>query len=452
MRKVEFAEFLQDEIREEIPELENAQMWLRYIEKDNDRSYYGLTIKKQGMDISPTFNMDAMYKEYTETEDMLTIMDTIRAGFEELPSLDRMGIDLSDYDSVKNNITMVIREKSRCQDIINDVPYIQKGEFIGLFKMEFINDEAAMSATINNKIISPSYNFDSLYNEYERTGDMYTIISLIKSGFEHMPNLREMNIDLNDYDSIRDNITMVVRSKDRCMDIINDVPYVEQGEFIGLFKIEFQKNEHESYAAIISNATLEAYGITKDELYDQAKENDKKNTYKQPILCDINDIIFNIIAGEKLFDEKNLLENNEIINIEDDELLVLSNRGSREGAALLFNEDVLERISEVMNGDYYIIPSSIHEVIVLKEMPAPELNQMIAEVNNTQVEPEDVLSYNAQYYDSRNKTLVNALSHENQQKFREMTGEISHDSEMRHEEKARKNLYLKNKEQKERAK
>lgn len=45
MRKVEFAEFLQDEIREEIPELENAQMWLRYIEKDNDRSYYGLTIK-----------------------------------------------------------------------------------------------------------------------------------------------------------------------------------------------------------------------------------------------------------------------------------------------------------------------------------------------------------------------------------------------------------------------
>lgn len=133
-------------------------------------------------------------------------------------------------------------------------------------------------------------------------------------------------------------------------------------------------------------------------------------------------------------------------------MLVLSNRGSREGAALLFNEDVLERISEVMNGDYYIIPSSIHEVIVLKEMPAPELNQMIAEVNNTQVEPEDVLSYNAQYYDSRNKTLVNALSHENQQKFREMTGEISHDSEMRHEEKAGKNLYHKNKEQKERAK
>lgn len=338
-------------------------------------------------------------------------------------------------------------------EIIEAMPELENAQF---FTREVKKDNNRVYNALNIKrpelSISPSYNFDSLYNEYERTGDMYTIISLIKSGFEHMPNLRKMNIDFNDYDSIRDNITMVVRSKDRCMDIINDVPYVEQGEFIGLFKIEFQRNEHESYAALISNATLEAYGITKDELYDQAKENDKKNTYKQPILCDINDIIFNIIAGEKLFDEKNLLENNEIINIEDDELLVLSNRGSREGAALLFNEDVLERISEVMNGDYYIIPSSIHEVIVLKEMPAPELNQMIAEVNNTQVEPEDVLSYNAQYYDSRNKTLVNALSHENQQKFREMTGEISHDSEMRYEEKARKNLYLKNKEQKERAK
>lgn len=174
MDKREFFEFLRDEIIEAMPELENAQFFTREVKKDNNRVYHALNIKR--------------------------------------PELS----------------------------------------------------------------ISPSYNFDSLYNEYERTGDMYTIISLIKSGFEHMPNLREMNINLNDYDSIRDNITMVVRSKDRCMDIINDVPYVEQGEFIGLFKIEFQRNEHESYATIISNATLEAYGITKDELYDQAMENDKK--------------------------------------------------------------------------------------------------------------------------------------------------------------------------------
>ena len=346
MRKVEFAEFLQDEIREEIPELENAQMWLRYIEKDNDRSYYGLTIKKQGLDISPTFNMDAMYKEYTETEDMLTIMDTIRAGFEELPSLDRMGIDLSDYDSVKNNITMVIREKSRCQDIINDVPYIQKGEFIGLFKMEFINDEAAMSATINNKI-------------------------------------------------------------------------------------------------------MEAYGVNVEQLYEQAKQNDSIN--KKPGLYKMEEVMADIFIDEPDIVKKNLLKSDEVIG-SDQTMLVLTNEEKREGAALLLDEGILEKISKIMDGGYYVIPSSIHEVIVLKEMHAPELNQMIAEVNNTQVEPEDVLSYNAQYYDSRNKTLVNALSHENQQKFREMTGEISHDSEMRHEEKARKNLYHKNKEQKERAK
>ena len=208
-------------------------------------------------------------------------------------------------------------------EIIEAMPELENAQF---FTREVKKDNNRVYNALNIKrpelSISPSYNFDSLYNEYERTGDMYTIISLIKSGFEHMPNLREMNINLNDYDSVKNNITMVVRSKDRCMDIINDVPYVEQGEFIGLFKIEFQRNEHESYAAIISNATLEAYGITKDELYNQAMENDKKNAYRQPILCDISDIIFNIIAGEKLFDEKNLLESNEIIDIEDDEMLV----------------------------------------------------------------------------------------------------------------------------------
>lgn len=63
---------------------------------------------------------------------------------------------------------------------------------------------------------------------------------------------------------------------------------------------------------------------------------------------------------------------------------------------------------------------------------------------------------NAQFFTREvkkdNNRVYNALSHENQQKFREMTGEISHDSEMRYEEKAGKNLYHKNKEQKERAK
>lgn len=260
MRKVEFAEFLQDEIREEIPELENAQMWLRYIEKDNDRSYYGLTIKKQGMDISPTFNMDAMYKEYTETEDMLTIMDTIRAGFEELPSLDRMGIDLSDYDSVKNNITMVIREKSRCQDIINDVPYIQKGEFIGLFKMEFINDEAAMSATINNKI-------------------------------------------------------------------------------------------------------MEAYGVNVEQLYEQAKQNDSIN--KKPGLYKMEEVMADIfINNEPDITMKNILESDEVIG-SDQTMLVLTNEEKREGAAWLLDEEILEKISRVMDGGYYVIPSSIHEAIIV---------------------------------------------------------------------------------------
>ena len=350
MRKVEFAEFLQDEIREEIPELENAQMWLRYIQKDNDRSYYGLTIKKSGMDISPTFNMDAMYKEYTETEDMLTIMDTVRAGFEELPSLDRMGIDLSDYDSVKNNITMVIREKSRCQDIINDVPYIQKekGEFIGLFKMEFINDEAAMSATINNKI-------------------------------------------------------------------------------------------------------MEAYGVNVKQLYEQAKQNDSIN--KKPGLYKMEEVMADIFIDEPDIVKKNLLKSDEVIG-SDQTMLVLTNEEKREGAALLLDEGILEKISKIMDGGYYVIPSSIHEAIIVNGfgMNASELNEMIENVNEFEIENEDILSNNSQYYDSRNKTLVNALSHENQQKFREMTGEISHDSEMRHEEKARKNLYLKNKEQKERAK
>lgn len=342
MRKVEFAEFLQDEIREEIPELENAQMWLRYIEKDNDRSYYGLTIKKQGMDISPTFNMDAMYKEYMETEDMFTLMDTVRAGFEELPSLDKMGIDLSDYDSVKNNITMVIREKSRCQDIINDVPCIQKGDFIGLFKMEFINDEAAMSATINNKI-------------------------------------------------------------------------------------------------------MEAYGVNVEQLYEQAKQNDSIN--KKPRLYKMEEVMADIfITNEPDITMKNILESDEVIG-SDQTMLVLTNEEKREGAAWLLDEEILEKISRVMDGGYYVIPSSIHEAIIVNGfgMNASELNEMIENVNEFEIENEDILSNNSQYYDPEEKVLMDALKYERKQKFKDVTYEIESNSQgkVTSSEKSRENPYRK---------
>ena len=70
---------------------------------------------------------------------------------------------------------------------------------------------------------------------------------------------------------------------------------------------------------------------------------------------------------------------------------------------------VLEDIGNQLNEDYYILPSSIHEIIILPvscTMGLEEINDMIVEINETQVSEEDVLSEHAYYYSREHNQLL----------------------------------------------
>ena len=82
-------------------------------------------------------------------------------------------------------------------------------------------------------------------------------------------------------------------------------------------------------------------------------------------------------------------------------LHVLSNYRKINGAATILYPKVLEQIYEGFSGNFFVIPSSIHEVLLIKETRETEeefLNRMVREVNESQVEPEEVLSDHVYYY------------------------------------------------------
>lgn len=74
----------------------------------------------------------------------------------------------------------------------------------------------------------------------------------------------------------------------------------------------------------------------------------------------------------------------------------------------LLCSDYLEEISAGRN--FYIIPSSVHELILLSEMPGQEqcieeLNQMVQEVNRDMVAEEEVLADHMYFYDAESKEI-----------------------------------------------
>lgn len=90
---------------------------------------------------------------------------------------------------------------------------------------------------------------------------------------------------------------------------------------------------------------------------------------------------------------------------------ILSNEQRIHGAACILYPGVLEKVAREVSANLYILPSSVHEVILLPdkgEEDPEQLKSMVREVNRTQLEPEEVLSDSLYYFDSlkRNVKIV----------------------------------------------
>lgn len=112
---------------------------------------------------------------------------------------------------------------------------------------------------------------------------------------------------------------------------------------------------------------------------------------------------------EKLIDRKFILDHVEyrLVNpgpeIEEPDgpqMYVLTNARKLHGANIMLYKEYLEIAAEKMNGDFYIIPSSIHELIAVpvSAQGLEELREMVKAANDNQLAPEEILGYEVYRY------------------------------------------------------
>ena len=89
-------------------------------------------------------------------------------------------------------------------------------------------------------------------------------------------------------------------------------------------------------------------------------------------------------------------------------MYILSNQKGINGASCLLYENILLDFANQIRSDLYILPSSIHEIILIpyqKETTLQALIEMVRDINCTQVAPEEVLS-DSVYRFSREKNAI----------------------------------------------
>lgn len=248
--------------------------------------------------------------------------------------------------------------------------------------------------------ISPTIYLNDFKKQYEETHDIDEICNKIAELNEKHEAV-EFDVDsVVNFSKVKTRICAKLISRERNRNLLKNVPY---REFLDLAVVYFVSLEEMEFASIlIHDNLLERWGVTEEELYSCAMQNMPK-LFPENILP-MSEVLKDMLSVEAMPEEA--------FAVIEDTIYVATNQSKIFGAAVLLYPRFLEHEAEALGRNFYIIPSSVHEVLIIPaekiEQDADELLEMVKEVNTTQVSDEEVLSDNVYYYD-REKNEVKAL-------------------------------------------
>ncbi len=146
----------------------------------------------------------------------------------------------------------------------------------------------------------------------------------------------------------------------------------------------------------LRNDQLEEAGIIREELFDLARKN-TGNLFKTR-LYRLGDLVRRICEGSEARD---FMAGDDMLDKR--ELYVCTNDSGMFGAAVMLMGSVIKKIAERLGGSIYILPSSIHEIIIIprtEEYDLKMLKETVQAVNSTVVNDCDYLSDSVYSYDA----------------------------------------------------
>lgn len=125
----------------------------------------------------------------------------------------------------------------------------------------------------------------------------------------------------------------------------------------------------------------------------------------------------------------------------DEQMFVATVPDKVHGAGVLAYQNFMDQAAERVGGDFFILPSSIHEVLIVPDngkMDLKDLESMVKEVNATQVAPADKLTDSVYHYDSQAKIFELGEKFVERQNQREEAAEKEEKGSLLGELKAKK--------------
>ena len=266
--------------------------------------------------------------------------------------------------------------------------------------------------------IAPAIYLDSFYTDFCDGHPLDVIINEILRIYSANRSVSEFDAEIfNDFDKLRSRITYKLINHDQNLELLDQIPHRCFLDLEIIYSLNMGITKYGNASVTIYKEHMNAWRTDEQTLYELASGNTPE--LLKPEIRSMQELIRNMIAEEGGDISQDYSagcdaeEEHEPAECIEDEvpMYVLSNKSHFNGAACVLYSNVLDRFADKAGRDLFIIPSSVHEVILIPDngrIEQERLKEMISDVNCTQVSAEEILSYGLYYY-SRQDRRINAM-------------------------------------------
>lgn len=235
----------------------------------------------------------------------------------------------------------------------------------------------------NGSNISPTLYLNYYYRELLDGTALDVILEQLLDTYQKTKPNCAMDVSFfKNYQNISDRIFQKLVNAQKNEELLAQIPHVRFLDLAVVFYCLISATENGSATILIRREHLALWNISQDILIQHAAENTARRL--PPQLLDFQSLL-----------REYLPESSEEELAPGLPMYILTNPQKLYGAASILNDSFLKDFSLSLGSDFYILPSSVHEVLLLPAdtYPQPcELNEMVKEVNQTHLLREDVLS------------------------------------------------------------
>lgn len=228
----------------------------------------------------------------------------------------------------------------------------------------------------------PNIYLDDMYEEFSQNKDLDRVLRLIAAMVvQYTGSFRPSQVDL-DFKQKKDSIVMNLINTERNRALLESVPHKELMDLAVVYRIIMSREKDGMATVLVTDDLLKELGLTQEEL--------EKVAY---------------VNTGRLFPV-------EITKLSD-ALYVMTNEAKVHGATTILYKEAVHRLSDQIGGNFYLIPSSIHEVMAVPDhlIDPKKLILMLEEGNTVCSHKSEILSNTIYHYDRKKDRFSMVISY-----------------------------------------